>query len=267
MANPYAIFARDILRLEPMPALGGPPEASVRGQIIHDALHGFAAAYPAALPDDIVAQLLANAEAGLARLAAHPRVAAFWRPRFARFAEWFAASEPARRIGVARTVSELRGSLALEAPAGPFLLTARADRIDALKAGGLVITDYKTGKPPGNARVIEGTAPQLPLEAAIAAAGGFEGVAAGAVFGLRFIAATGGEPPGAEQPVATEDIARLAAGTLAGLQRLIALFDDPATPYAALRRGNFAASYRYDDYAHLARIAEWSLLAEVSGDE
>ena len=267
MANPYAIFARDILRLEPMPTLGGPPEASVRGQIIHGALHRFAAEHPAALPADSAAELLAFAEAGLARLAAHPRVAAFWRPRFARFAAWFAQSEPARRIGVVRTVSEVRGSVPLEAPGGPFLLTARADRIDALESGGLVITDYKTGRPPGNARVAGGTAPQLPLEAAIASAGGFEGVAAGGVFGLRFIAAGGGEPPGAEQPVDCEDIAKLAADTLAGLKRLVALFDDPATPYAALRRANFASSYRYDDYAHLARIAEWSLLAEAVGDE
>jgi len=267
MANPYAIFARDILRLEPMPALGGPPEASVRGQIIHGALHRFSAGHPDSLPTDIAAELIAHAEAGLARLAAHPRVAAFWRPRFARFATWFAETEPSRRIGIARTVSELRGSLALVSPGGPFLLTARADRIDQLKSGGLVITDYKSGTPPKNARVVEGLAPQLPLEAAIAAEGGFEDIAAGAVTGLRFIAAGGGDPPGTEQPVECEDVAELAAGTLAGLQRLIALFDDPATPYAALRRPAFRDTYRYDDYAHLARIAEWSLLAEDGGNE
>ena len=267
IANPYAIFARDILRLNPMPELGGAPEASVRGQIIHGALHRFAAKYPGTLPAGIAMALLVQADAELARLAAHPRVAAFWRPRFARFAEWFAASETARRIGVIRTVSEVRGSLALSAPGGPFLLTARADRIDLLKAGGLTITDYKTGKPPANARVLAGTSPQLPLEAAIAAAGGFDGVPADAVTGLHYIAATGGEPAGEEQPVKCDNVSALAAETMAGLQRLIAAFDDPAMAYAALRRDAFSASHPYDDYAHLARIAEWSVTAEADGDE
>ena len=266
MANPYAIYARDILRLEPMPTLGGPPETSVRGQIIHGALHGFASAHARALPANIAAELLQQAELGLARLAAHPRVAAFWRPRFARFADWFAATEPSRRIAIASTLSELRGSLAIDAPGGPFLLTARADRIDLLTAGGLVITDYKTGSPPKNNRVLDGSAPQLPLEAAIAAEGGFDGVAAASVYGLRFIAASGGEPPGAEQTVTAPDIAQLAGETLSGLKRLIALFDDPATPYSPLRRAAFSQTYRYDDYAHLARIAEWSLLGEADSD-
>ena len=41
--------------------------------------------------------------------------------------------------------------------------------------------------------------------------------------------------------------------------RLIGAFDLPATPYSALRRPRF--SYRFDDFAHLARVAEWSLEA------
>ena len=267
MANPYAIFARDILRLEPMPDLGGAPEASVRGRIIHQALHRFAAAHPDTLPADIAAALIAEAEGGLQRLAAHPRVAAFWRPRFARFAHWFAASEPTRRAGMARTQSETSGALALTAPGGPFRLTARADRIDVLGGGDLVITDYKTGAIPTDTRVISGLAPQLPLEAAIAAEGGFEGVAKGAVTLLRFISATGGEPPGLERIVKTEDVTALAAQTLAGLSRLIERFDDPSTPYASLRRPAFAGTARYDDYAHLARVKEWSLATEDEADE
>ena len=267
MANPYAIFAREILALDPMPDLGGAPDASTRGRIIHQALHRFAARHPDALPAGILAELVAEAESGMARLAAHPRVAAFWRPRFARFAAWFAETEPTRRIGIARTAGEISGALTFAAPAGVFRLTARADRIDTLASGGLVITDYKTGAVPNDKRVLEGLAPQLPLEAAIAAEGGFEGVAAGPVVMLRFIAAAGGEPPGLEHAVKSENVAALAAQTLAGLQRLVALFDDPSTPYASLRRGSFRDSARFDDFAHLARVKEWSLLAGADGDE
>ena len=40
-----------------------------------------------------------------------------------------------------------------------------------------------------------------------------------------------------------------------GLARLIAEFDRETTPYRAVRRARF--KYDYDDYAHLARVAEW----------
>ena len=67
----------------------------------------------------------------------------------------------------------------LAGTAGPFTLTARADRID-VGDGRLVITDYKTGSNIKDLarRAVQGEAPQLPLEAAIAAAGGFAGLPA-----------------------------------------------------------------------------------------
>ena len=180
IANPYAIFAQRILGLEPLPMLGRQPDAALRGQIVHDALGRFATRFPQQLPDDVCAELVAFAEAGLAELTGSPRVAAFWAPRFARFAAWFAETEPGRREGVDRILAEVEGAIVLAGAAGPFTLTARADRIDVGKAG-LVITDYKTG---GNikdlaSRATQGEAPQLPLEAAIAAAGGFTGLPAG----------------------------------------------------------------------------------------
>src|SRR5690606_40819298 len=58
-------------------------------------------------------------------------------------------------------------SLVFDAPGGPFTLTARADRIDVTDEG-LVISDYKTGKPPSAKAVLAHEKPQLSLEAAIA---------------------------------------------------------------------------------------------------
>ena len=257
IANPYAIFAQRILALEPLPPLGRQPDAALRGQIVHDALGRFAARFPQHVPDDIAAELVALAQASLAELTGSPRVAAFWAPRFARFAAWFAETEAGRRKGVDKVLGEVEGKLVLAGTAGPFTLTARADRIDTSKAG-IVITDYKTG---GNvkdlaSRAVQGEAPQLPLEAAIAAAGGFTGLAASTVAELRYISGSGGEPPGQECTLRNGDVAELARAARHGLERLIAAFDDVATPYRALRRARF--TYRYDDYAHLARVAEWS---------
>ena len=56
--------------------------------------------------------------------------------------------------------------------------------------------------------------------------------------------------------IRVEDVAQLAEEVLDGVKHLVALFDNPETPYAATRRAGF--SYDYDDYAHLARVLEWS---------
>ena len=265
IANPYAIFASEILKLAPLPPLGAPPGPALRGSIIHDALSEFAKAYPAALPDDIEGELVRLARATLDTYAAHPRIAAFWIPRFERFAAWFAATEPARRAGVTEVRTEVEGELQFQAPAGPFRLTARADRID-VRDGALVISDYKTGAPPPDSKVLAGVAPQLPLEAAIAcdAGLGFEKLPKRPVATLRYIRASGGEPPGDQRDVKVADVAVLADEALAGLKRHVARFDDERTPYRPLRRARFG--YDYDDYAHLARVAEWSSGAMAEED-
>ncbi len=260
LANPYAIFARHILKLEKLPDLGTGPDAALRGSIVHEIMSRFAKSYPDALPRDTEAELVATAEAVLARYAANPRVAAFWKPRFARFARWFTETEPARRAGTARIVAEVDGKLALKGPAGPFVLTARADRIDICDRT-LVITDYKTGQLPSDKRVELGLAPQLPLEAAIARGeAGFDGVGPGSVTALRYIRATGGDPAGEERCVNIDDIPALSATAVERLEGLIAAFDDETTPYKALRRAGF--DYDYDDYAHLARVGEWTAVVE-----
>jgi ATP-dependent helicase/nuclease subunit B len=257
IANPYALFARHILKLEPLPMLGERPGPALRGQIVHEALGRFAQRFPERLPEDIAAELAAIADAVLAGYIANPRIAAFWAERLERFGAWFAATEAARRTGIGRTVAEASGKLVLTGPAGPFMLTARADRID-LGQSGLVITDYKSGQTlDGLAkRAVEGEAPQLPLEAAIAAAGGFAEVPAQAVALLRYISTSGGEPPG-QEVVLDADAGALAEAAHLGLTRLIAEFDRESTPYRAVRRARFR--YDYDAYAHLARVAEWSI--------
>jgi ATP-dependent helicase/nuclease subunit B len=136
-----------------------------------------------------------------------------------------------------------------------------------------LITDYKTGTPPSKSAVNALHKPQLPLEGAILAAGGFGAVAstgsriAGTVLGLRYIKASGGEPAGIETDIKTDDLANLIERAAAGLTRLVARFDDPATPYAVARRAKF--SYDFDPYTQLARVAEWSATgtAEVSSDD
>lgn len=256
IANPYEIFARNILKLEPLRPLGAEPDAAMRGSIVHDVLHQFSKAHPEELPDDIASALMATADAHFAKLGGSARVEAFWRPHFQHFARWFAATEPARRAAIVATHTELDG--AVDLPSG-FRLTARADRIDVTEDGSIVIYDYKTGKPPRAKHVDDLYAPQLPLEAAIAEAGGFADLGRRAVAALVYIQASGRQDGGEEQFAGNAAAEILAAKSLEDLEALVAHFDDPATPYEVKRRSAaaFANAYRYDEYEHLARVKEW----------
>ena len=150
IANPYEIFARYILELEPMQELGKEPDAAMRGTIVHRALHDFSRAFPDALPADVEAELTRIANAYFAKLDGSPSVKAFWRPQLRRFARWFAATEPGRRAGIARILTEVKGALLVGTG---FTLTARADRIDLTEGDSVVIYDYKTGRLPGQKQV------------------------------------------------------------------------------------------------------------------
>ena len=67
-----------------------------------------------------------------------------------------------------------------------------------------------------------------------------------------------GDPAGEESAVTKESAEALAQRARDGLTTLLARFDDEATPYKAMRRGAFGNNYRFDAYAHLARVEEWS---------
>ncbi|MGH6825595.1 double-strand break repair protein AddB [Methyloceanibacter sp.] len=258
IANPYEIFARDILRLEELKPLGALPDSALRGTMVHRALHEFARTYSDELPADIYAALVDVADEQFATLGGSPRVEAFWRPALQRFARWFAATEPARRDRAVATRTEVKGALDLAAGGG-FTLTARADRIDIGEDGGVTIYDYKTGRAPLAKHVDELFAPQLALEAAIAEGGGFEGLGERTVVDLRYIEASGRHQGGVDREAAQSPPGDLAGRALANLSRLIERFADPDTPYEVKRRPGaaFASLYRYDEYEHLARIQEW----------
>ena len=255
IANPYEIFARDILKLEPLNELGVEPDAALRGEIVHRALQEFSNDYRDTLPANIEEALVAIADRHFAALAGAPMVKAFWRPAFRRFARWFAATEPARREGVKALLLEARGSLDL---GNNFRLTARADRIDIAADGSAAIYDYKTGRLPLIAHVDGLSSPQLPLEAAIAAEGGFPGLGPCAVSKLSYIHVAGRGQGGEERDAGSTDPATIAGEAREKLIGLIARYADPDMAYEVKRRaGPFRQAYRYDQYEHLARIKEW----------
>jgi ATP-dependent helicase/nuclease subunit B len=256
MRDPYAIYARKILGLTALEPIDADPGAADYGTIIHDALDAFLTAHPRGpLPPKALERLLDLGRQSFGPALARPGQWAFWWPRFERIAEWFVAHEAARRTELSETRSEIQGRLEIAAPYAPFVVTAKADRVDMKTDGSLVLIDYKTGAPPSPKEVAAGYAPQLPIEAAIARHGGFDGVPARPVSALLYWRLSGGTP-GGEEKTAGSNPQDLAAQALEGLAGLVRAFDDETTPYEARPHPDKAP--KYSDYLHLARVREWS---------
>ncbi len=260
MRDPYAVYARHVLKLKPLDPIGAEPGAAERGIFIHEALDDFISGNRGELPPDALARLIACGEKAFGAALARPGVWVFWWPRFLRIARWFVDTERARRAAAFETLgTEVRGKMTVTGPAGLFTLTAKADRIDRDGAGGLVIIDYKTGTLPKPDHIQQGLSPQLALEAAIAEAGGFAAVPPAGVTELAYWRLGGGDPAGETKPVAGDPRALIGEAE-EGLKRLVAAFDDPATAYAVRPRPE--APPAGGDYDHLARLKEWSAVEE-----
>lgn len=262
MRDPYEIYAKHVLGLRALEPLDADASNADYGTIVHKILQKFVETYPDALPDNAADTLHEIAREQFSRAGLAPAIQAFWQPRFKLIADWFLGEERKRRQEVVKVYPEKAGSLELSGPAGPFKLVAKADRIEAKSDGTLSIVDYKTGATPRPTEVDAGYSPQLPLEVAIAATGGFDGIDSKVVSELLYWKLTGREEGGNSSPAGTKDAGELGSEYLARLKQLINEFDKPNTAYAA--RPHPERALKYGQTAHLARHKEW---ASADGDD
>lgn len=259
--DPYSVYARHILDLKPLDPIDADPGAADRGNIIHKVLQTFVETYPTAIPDDALRRLLEIGEHEFGDHLSRPGVRAFWWPRFERIADWFVDWQRARlAAGWEVSFAEDTGTLVIDAVEGGFKISAKPDRIDYRPDIGLSIIDYKTGQAPTKPQVESGLAPQLPLEAIIAANGGFRGVPSEPSAELMYVSLSGGREPGKAVPLKV-DIDEVTKSTLEGVSKLIVAFADPNRAYLSRPRPQFES--RFGQYDHLARVGEW----QSGGDE
>jgi ATP-dependent helicase/nuclease subunit B len=260
--DPYAIYARHILRLEPVEPISAAPDPKRRGLIFHAAIGKFLETYPKDLPADARTQLELRGKEEFAAIADYPEPASFWWPRFRRIAAWLAEEEKNLRLGVDRIIAETSGRLTLDIPGmpAPFALTCRADRIDLMADGSARILDYKTGKPPTKRQVEAGLSPQLTLQAAILDSGGFQHLDPRATGAIAYVHITGGEPAGKVEwiDVPVMDMAR---DHLDGLRRLLTAYASEKQPYYP--RAMMEREEDRSDYDHLSRFREWTLSGDL----
>jgi RecB family exonuclease len=247
--DPYAVYAREVLRLRPLDPLTRAPDPRDRGNVLHAVLEALVAEDPY---DEaaFAAALLARAEARLAAEVPWPAARRLWLARLAAAAPDFAAGETARRDEALPFVRE--ATAALDLPGAGFRLTGKIDRIDRGSDGAWRIYDYKTGAPPKAAEQRHFDR-QLALSALCVARGTVAGVAAGPVAAAAFLSlAPGAAMEAAPAPDLDPDLVE------AALARLVAAWTDPARGYVARRAVKKTFGMEPGAYDHLARFGEWA---------
>jgi ATP-dependent helicase/nuclease subunit B len=252
--DPYAVYAKRILGLEQLRAVGAGVDARDLGNAIHKAVELYK-------PDDAPAEaqvqaLLALLDRELEEFGFIAEMRAAYRARLANAAEEFIAWANARRVAGLTPYLEKKAALEIDG----VTLRGIADRIDFAADGMAEITDFKSGRPPTDSQMDTGLAPQLLLEAVMLRAGAFEDVPKGATRNLiywRFA----GTNSGPRVCVLEDGVEAASANALAGLKRLLAYYADGGA-FLSKPRVEFLTDI--DDYDHLARRKEW---AAVEADQ
>ncbi|THD36740.1 MAG: double-strand break repair protein AddB [Sphingomonas sp.] len=252
-ADPFAFYARKVLKVSPIDPVDADPSPAWRGNQVHAILQDWFeqdGGAPAALRP--------RCEKLLTDPRTHPMIRALWGPRLREAIDWVASEVEARSDERTILAVEGRGTLELFG----VELTGRFDRIDRQHDGSLVVVDYKTGQPPSIAAVREGFSLQLGLLGLIAERGKFAGVT-GTASGFEYWSLARNYRTGTfgyvdspcdpkkRDPIPAEEFVARATRNFEGAA---AKWLTGAEPFTAKLRPEYAP---FGDYDQLMRRDEW----------
>ncbi len=242
--DPYAIYAKHVLKLAPLDSLVKTADARLRGIAVHQVFEEFVRDWDTA---NTAADLMALTRRIFDSDVDWPSARLMWAARVARLADDFVAEERVRQQNAVSTKLEASGKSVLTDLG--FTLTVKADRIDLDARGGAHLYDYKTGAIPTKPQQLAFDM-QLLLEAAIAERGDFEGIHPRHIERATYLGVGSGvksvEAPLDEKPTAQ---------VWSELYKLISDYQEPNKGYTARRAMEKSKSFgRYDQ---LARFGEW----------
>jgi ATP-dependent helicase/nuclease subunit B len=256
MRDPYAFYAKEILKLRPLGDVDAEFSALERGNAVHEAIDSITKAYPDIWPVE-AAQTFID-ELGNAMRMRGIEEQELWamRPRLTQLAQAYWEYELKERKNAAKLFSEMRGKAKLGNASYDPMLSAKADRITLKNDGTFSITDYKTGKPPSKKdSATFALRPQLLIEAVIASIGGYETLPAKAASDLLHVKI--GEAAKlieiSHYVLTQEEVETVHRP---GLSQFLEAFSQKTTRFHAAPRASLLAPA--PDYARLARVAEWS---------
>ncbi|HEY1096937.1 MAG TPA: PD-(D/E)XK nuclease family protein, partial [Alphaproteobacteria bacterium] len=249
--DPYALYAKKILRLKPL----DPPEneAAARdwGNVVHQLLEELSPQKPFPLE-----RWHQRSHEIIDSLALPAAISMQWLQRLRNIGTWFSGQSTDDIIH-----TEITGYYKFEGQ--DFTVNGRADRVTH-HGNQVTVSDYKTGTVPSWSQVKGGYAPQLPFLGLIVEQHGFAEIPAGGQLEkLQFLEIKGK----AEEPVKiydkTDDIDTILERNHVLYSKMIETFDNAATPY--ITRPHPKHVNRYNDYDHLERVQEWSSSEDGDG--
>ena len=170
--DPYAIYAKQVLKLFPLDPIRPAPDPLLRGQILHEIVEQFIRGrVDGESADAAHDRLMQITDAVLQADVPWPSTRRIWRARIARIARKFSEDEIERLRSGTPVIIEEKVTIPLENV--NFSITAKPDRIDLLADGTARIFDYKSGGLPSEAEIISFNK-QMLLEAAMVKRGAFD---------------------------------------------------------------------------------------------
>ncbi len=263
--DPYSVYARRILKLDPLAPFNEDPGAAQRGTLYHAIIDRYTR--EGHKPGSNVSResMMRITKELFDAEQLPPHIDRVWRPRFVEVAKAFLDWEEQRAPDVRSTVTEAGAGFEVEM-AG-IRVTGIADRIDLMRSGNADIIDYKTGLSPSVSQARALLDPQLALEAAALQAGAFKTMGVqqpgdllyvrlrpGDRFKFERVNNEGSTATAKRQPKSAIDLAQDSIDQLTKfvlkLRNGDAGFASRLVPFA---QGDFGG-----EYDHLARVAEWS---------
>lgn len=153
VSDPFSIYARSILGLQPLKEMDAEPEPRDFGSIAHKTLQQLAAYWTEHGSAPPASEMESMVEQALRSFSDRPAVRLFWTRRLMQALVYVNQQEAQRRGAVQ---SEVPIEQVLRTPHGVLTLHGRIDRLE-----GAVVVDYKTGKPPTISDMEQGRALQL----------------------------------------------------------------------------------------------------------
>lgn len=266
--DPYAIYAKKVLKLRPLDALIRDPGPAERGTLIHAIMELLVTENIDARKPNALEQLTEKAEA-LFKEARLPRdIELVWWPRIEKLLPEIIRDEAENSLSHRYAEAKARP---IQLKGTNVTLSGRADRIE--QTGRLThIIDYKTGPTPSKKQAQTLIAPQLPLEGFLMAEGAFEGIEKAMPEDLIYsrLKADGmvhREPlsrgRSAKEPVDIPELITKARDRFTEvLQHLAQEPNGFISRNIPFKEGDYAG-----DYDHLARYLEWSAGDEAGGND
>lgn len=250
--DPYAIYAKHILRLEKIEPLSQTADFRQRGIALHKVMEEFIASGSLSSDD-----LLGIGQRIFEDFIPWPMMQRLWLSRLTAFSAGFLDQEKKRRETAEPKYFEHKG--VLEIPSIGFSLSGVLDRIDIDLNGDAIIYDYKTGAIP-TVKEQKTFDKQLFLQAAMVERGGFDDIPKTPVQAAAFLGINR-DPKSVFAELENNAVGKIWEEFV----KLITAYQSYEKGYTSRRAMAFGSDF--SDYTQLSRFGEWDASDDAIGED